>query len=130
MPASLRATLQRAADDFASGVLRALQSVPLEDIIDIQANGAGRLGLRGGSVTTRRRASKTASGRRSPEDIAKTTERIVALVKKHPKGIKAEEMKTKLGISQNEWVLPLKKALASKEIRKTGQKRSTRYFPR
>jgi len=56
------------------------------------------------------------------------TNNIVALVKKHPKGLRAEQIRAELGIAKKEWVRPLGLALDSKKLTKKGEKRSTTYF--
>jgi hypothetical protein len=54
---------------------------------------------------------------------------IVALIAKHPKGLRGEQIRKQLGIAKNHWMKPLAMALGSKKVRKTGEKRSTTYFP-
>jgi hypothetical protein len=79
------------------------------------------------------RASKRPRVRRSPAHLQKLADRIVAIVKAHPNGINAEDIKTKMGIRHGNvgakvFTKPLAVALASKEIRKSGIRRGTRYF--
>jgi hypothetical protein len=50
-------------------------------------------------------------------------------VAKHGKGIRGEQLRKELGIAKNQWMKPLEMALASKKLRKTGEKRATTYFP-
>jgi hypothetical protein len=52
----------------------------------------------------------------------------VTLVKKHPKGLRAEQIRKELGIEKREWMRPLEAALSSKSLTKKGEKRSTTYF--
>jgi hypothetical protein len=66
--------------------------------------------------------------RRSEKDIAAVADRIVALVKKHDKGLRAEQIRSQLGIAKKEWARPLEAALASKKLTKKGEKRATTYF--
>jgi hypothetical protein len=66
--------------------------------------------------------------RRSSGDIMKTADAIVSLLKKNPKGLRAEEIQKSLGLHRRETPRPIEKLLATKKIRKTGKKRSTRYF--
>jgi hypothetical protein len=56
-------------------------------------------------------------------------ESIVAHVQKHPRGVRAEQIRAALGIPKNAWMKPLSLALGSKKLKKTGKKRSTTYFP-
>jgi hypothetical protein len=57
------------------------------------------------------------------------TASIVALVNKHPKGLRAEQIRAELGIAKKEWMKPVGMALDSKKLTKKGAKRSTTYFP-
>lgn len=67
--------------------------------------------------------------RRAPEALAATTEDLAAHIAKHP-GAGIEEIARALGTPSRELFLPVKKLLAGKNIVTTGQKRSTRYFPK
>ena len=53
---------------------------------------------------------------------------VVALVAKHPKGLRAERIRAELGIDKREWMRPLGLALDSKKLTKKGEKRSTTYY--
>jgi hypothetical protein len=71
--------------------------------------------------------------RRSPLQLEKLANLIVAIVKDHPKGVNAEAIKTRMGIKHGNvgakvFTKPLGVALASKRIRKTGTRRGTTYF--
>jgi hypothetical protein len=135
---TLKASIQSLANEFASGVLAAIRGASLEEILE--GSGPARRG------PGRPRASVSSAGparapaparrarggkriRRSAKAIAGVTEQIVALVAKHPKGIRGEQVRKDLGIAKNHWMKPLGLALGSKKIRKTGEKRATLYFP-
>lgn len=68
--------------------------------------------------------------RRSPEDLAKVVDQIVAVLDKHPDGLRAEEIREAIGVSAKELPRPLGDALDGKRITKKGQKRATTYFAR
>jgi Fic family protein len=53
---------------------------------------------------------------------------IVSLLAKHPKGLRAEEIRSKLNLSKQEVPRPIADALAEKLITKKGEKRATTYF--
>jgi hypothetical protein len=53
--------------------------------------------------------------------------RIVGLLKQHPKGLRAEEIRSNLGLLSKEMPRPLKEALDSGRLGKSGQKRATTY---
>jgi hypothetical protein len=137
---SLRAAIESLANQFATGVLAAVRSASLEDILeagDPTRRGPGRPRRSVGSVdaapspvsSPTRRARGGKRLRRSAKDITSTSEKIVAHVGKHPKGIRGEQVRKDLGIAKNHWMKPLGMALESKKIRKTGEKRATVYFP-
>jgi hypothetical protein len=66
--------------------------------------------------------------RRSADDIAATLGNIVALLKAHPSGLRAEQIRKELDMLAKELPRPLAEGLASKALRKKGQKRATVYF--
>jgi len=66
--------------------------------------------------------------RRSASDLAKAKEQIISLLSKHPKGLRSEEIRSKLGLSKQEIPRPLADALTEKLITKKGEKRATTYY--
>jgi hypothetical protein len=66
--------------------------------------------------------------RRSTGDIATLIERIIDLVKQHPNGLRAEEIRRELSLQAKELPRPLGEALESGRLGKSGQKRATTYF--
>jgi hypothetical protein len=127
----LRSSIQSLAQAFAAGVLDAIRSSSLEDILAETTGetkrGPGRPRGNGGGGRPPSTSWKRLA-RRSAGDLAAVTESIVALVKKHPKGLRAEQIRAELGIEKREWVRPLALALDSKKLKKKGAKRSTTYF--
>jgi hypothetical protein len=126
----LRSSIQSLAQSFAAGVLKAIRASSLEDIL-AETSGARRgpgrpPGKRGPGRPPGSSSKRLA--RRSAKDIASVTESIVALVKRHPKGLRAEQIRAELGIAKREWMRPLETALASKKLTKKGAKRATTYF--
>ncbi len=65
--------------------------------------------------------------RRSPADIAKALGAVVALLKKSPKGLRAEQIRAVLKMESKEMPRVLKDGLAKKALKSKGQKRSTTY---
>ncbi len=65
--------------------------------------------------------------RRSPEEIAKALDAVVALVKKSKAGLRAEDIRQKLGLQSKEMPRILKEGLAKRKLRAKGQKRATTY---
>jgi hypothetical protein len=140
---SLRSQLDALAANFASQIIAALQAASLHELVS--ADGGNR------AVRNGRRAPVVAGGggqpdplptapksrgrsgrlrRRSPEEIAKTLERIVLLVKTHKNGMRAEEIRSKLGMESKEMPRILREGIAKKKFSTKGQKRATTYFAR
>ncbi|MBL8800528.1 MAG: hypothetical protein JNN27_00915 [Planctomycetes bacterium] len=66
-------------------------------------------------------------GKRTPEDVAKMGEVVVAYVAKNP-GQSVEQIKKALGVEKRDLQLPIVRMVAAKTLRTTGQKRGTRCF--
>jgi len=151
MSNALRNSIQHLAADFASAVLKAIRGASLEDILtESQATGATHAAVapRRGPGRPRRNpvaapasapaaapapaARKSARngrlGRRSPSDIANVVKRIVELLDSHPAGLRAEQIRTSLGLQSKELPRPITEALDSNKISKVGEKRATTYF--
>jgi len=145
MGTSLRQKLDQLASAFASGVLDAIRSASIEDLVGQSASSRPRpatrriaapvpapvrAGRRSGGGK-RAGAGKRAGGRlarRSANDIAEVTERMLGLLKGSPQGLRAEEIRQKLGLKANEMPRPLKEAVRSGRLGKSGRKRATTYF--
>lgn len=121
---TLLSRLQVLAFEFATGVLEAVVSSPLEEILGSRA--AGKVPTSKAPAATR--ASSGRLARRSDEDIAKVVERIVTLVKGNPDGLRAEQIREELGLEAKEIARPIADALSSRQIKKSGNKRATTYF--
>jgi hypothetical protein len=132
MSNSLRSKLSDLADSFANSVLDAIRSASLEELI----GDGGREPARARSAPTPKPASKPArsssSGgrlpRRSAEDIAQILDQVVALVKSHKEGLRAEQIRSELGMQAKEMPRVLKEGLVKRKLRSKGQKRATTYF--
>lgn len=73
-------------------------------------------------------ASKRKAGqKRSPDEISKTTDKLLAYITKNS-GQRIEEIAKGVGNSTKELTLPVKKLLNDKKISAKGEKRATRYF--
>jgi len=139
MSASLRDSIQRLAASFAAEVLGAIRGSSLEEILAETSGGARR-----GPGRPRRLGSALAAalgdgarpsggrggrlGRRSAVALERVVGRIVDLLSRNPKGLRAEQIRAELGLSAKELPRPIAKALESKRLRKVGQKRATTYF--
>ena len=137
---SLRTKLDALAAQFAADIMAAVHGSSLQDLMAAQGGGGvgakGRLGRpRGGGGQPDPLAvpmAKTGKGgrlaRRSSEDIAAALGDVVALVRKHAGGLRAEQIRTSLGLQSKEMPRVLKEGLATKMLSKKGQKRATVYF--
>jgi hypothetical protein len=67
--------------------------------------------------------------KRTPEDVAKMGEAVVAYVAKHP-GQSVEQIGKALGQKTKELALPIIRMIEAKKLRTTGERRATRYFVR
>jgi hypothetical protein len=134
MTASLRSRLGELASSFAASVVDAIRGASLSELM----SGASAH-VRGGASTgasawdgadaaapaRRRRAGRLP--RRSAKQIENVVERIVALLKQHPRGLRAEQIRQKLGVQSKELPRPLSEALAGGLIAKSGRRRATTY---
>ena len=130
---TLRATLNQLAAEFATSVLHAIRAASLEEILsETTGTRAERPRAMNAAPAARARGRKSGGrlGRRSATDIQGVVDQIVALLDKHPKGLRAEEIRSKLGLIAKELPRPIAEALAKRRISKQGQKRATTYFSR
>lgn len=72
--------------------------------------------------------AKSGGGKRDPKVIEALVGRVGAHVKAHP-GQGVEAIAKALNVGTRDITLPVTKLLASKVIKKKGQKRATKYFP-
>jgi hypothetical protein len=133
---SLGSALDSLAQSFASGVLAAIRGASIDDLL-AESGGAARRSAgrpaRGGTTGGSPKAKTTKDGRlarRSPEQISKAVDQVVALVRKSKTGLRSEEIKQALGLDRRELPRVLHEGLAKKKLRSKGAKRATRYFTR
>jgi hypothetical protein len=150
MPTSLHSSLNDLAQKFASDVLGAIRSASLGDLQAESGGGAVRRAPgrpKGSTTKTTSKASRATTpfkpskpagrtapagksvrlARRSPEDIAKTLDQVVALVKKSKTGLRSEEIRKALALDVREVPRVLKQGVSAKKLKSKGQKRATRY---
>ena len=72
-------------------------------------------------------AKRKAGQKRSPDEIARTTEKLLQYIAKNS-GQRIEEIAKAIGHSTKELTLPIKKLLSDKKIAAKGEKRATRYY--
>lgn len=110
------------AAEFAESLLEALRSASLSDIV------GGHPELPPARRTPPARQRSNARYRRSGTEINDLAKEIVDLCKKHPEGVKAEEMQAVLKVENRKLQRPIFLLLKRGAVKKTGQKRSTLYF--
>jgi hypothetical protein len=130
---SLRSNIQSLAATFADSVLAAIRGASLEDLLAESGvgppRGPGR--PRKSATTSAPSSSRRSSGRlarRSPEQIAKALDQVVALVKGKKDGLRAEQIRAALKMESKEMPRVLKEGLAKRKLKAKGQKRATTYF--
>ena len=147
---TLKTQIASLAETFSAGVLAAIRSASLEEILGGSASfakrGPGRPpkssngaaiarggGGQPGPVSAPTRAKRGKGGRlarRSPEQIAQVVESIVGALKKSADGMRSEQLQKLLKLDKKEISGPLAEALDGKKITKKGQRRATTYFAR
>jgi len=132
---TLHATLNALASQFAHDLLRALRAASLDDIIAETSTEHVKSARPQSTKVVGARAKNGKRIRRSPVQLQVLADHIVALVLKHPKGIRAEELKRAMGVAPGNvgakvFTKPLAVALASKRISKRGNRRATIYAAR
>jgi hypothetical protein len=149
MPSSnLHTRLNDLASSFTDGVLHAIRSASLDELLAESGGGrsapvgrrprAGGGGGGGGAAAVVAAAASpktktTRSGRlarRSPEQIAEAIDQVVNLVKKSKAGLRSEEIRKQLSLDVREVPRILRTAVASKKLKSKGQKRATTYSAR
>ncbi|MCC6999289.1 MAG: hypothetical protein IT370_32050 [Deltaproteobacteria bacterium] len=133
MNGRLEQRLQSITDGFVGELIslfRGLVDSTLDARVVVSAakgRGAGKAGkaasARGSS------AGSGKGGRRSPAETVALARKVAAFIARHPKGIRVEALGKAIGMKTAQLMLPIKKALAQKLIKRTGEKRATTYFP-
>jgi hypothetical protein len=137
--ATLRTKLDALASAFADQIIASLQGASLHELVGstdagrVVGNGRSRSGGGGGQpdpLSTPAKPSRKPGRlpRRSAEEVAKTLDKIVLLVKTQKAGLRAEEIRSKLGMQAKEMPRILKLGLSKKKLTSKGQKRATTYF--
>jgi hypothetical protein len=142
---TLQSQLQALAASFAEEILNVIRTGSIEDLQvgggwgssgrssrtdtpkAFGSSGAARKAVSERTATPPAKANGRLA-RRSADEIAATLDKIVLLVKTQKSGLRAEEIRTKLGLQAKEMPRILKDGLAKKKLTSKGQKRATTYF--
>ena len=103
---TLRFQLDALASSFASAVVEAIRGASLQELVEHEGGNGRRVAGGGGQPdplsVPKKRGKNGRLPRRSAEEIAATLNRIVLLVKTHKNGMRAEEIRSKLGMESKE----------------------------
>lgn len=138
---TLRSQIESLSAQFAASVLDALRSASIDELVEVAGRGGAAPARRGrprgtgaaapesaGASLGRRRGRGGRLGRRTQGDISRMIESIVDLLGKSSTGMRAEQIRSALGVEAKELPRPLAEAISSGRVTKTGQKRATTYF--
>jgi hypothetical protein len=138
--ANLRSQLNTLAASFANQIMAALQGASLHELVSSGDEGSVGNGRRarvvaGGdrepepiSTPPTRKGKNGRLARRPADEIAATLNKVVLLVKTQKNGLRAEEIRSKLGLLPKEMPRILKEGISTKKLTSKGQKRATTYF--
>jgi hypothetical protein len=128
---TLRTAIGDLASTFVARVLDSIRGANLEDLLgeaSIARRGPGRpKATPDGSTASARVTPSGRLKRRSPEEIAKALDEVVALVKRHKNGLRAEQIRAQLKMDRKEMPRVLQEGLSTKKLKSKGQKRATTY---
>ncbi len=131
---NLRSRLSDLASSFADSVVEVIRSSSLEELLSESGSRARPHSAEKPAKVAAVKAAKApraSSGRlprRSADDIAAELAKVVTLVQKNKDGLRAEQIRTELGLQAKELPRVLKEGLSSRLLRSRGQKRATTYF--
>jgi hypothetical protein len=121
---NLRSKLADLAAAFADSVVDAIRSASLHELLQETSHPrAHRIDAKGFGAARSGRLP-----RRSADEITAVLDEIVGLVSKHKDGLRAEQIRSELGLQAKELPRVLKEGLMTKKLRSKGQKRATTYF--
>ena len=138
---NIQSQIQILARSFVDQVIEILRGASLRDLVSHEGGTGGALpnGRVGRSTAppavaapspTPSRAPRSTGRlpRRSASEIEAALDKIVALLKKNKEGLRAEEIRSSLGMRSTEMPRILKEGLSTKKLTSKGQKRATTYF--
>lgn len=131
---SLRTAIGDLASTFVAVVLDSIRGARLDDLLAEAGTGV-RWGPERpkatpdeGRASPRARRAPVVSRDALPREIAKALDEVVALVKKHKGGLRAEQIRVHLKMDRKEIPRVLKEGLSTKKLKSKGQKRATTYM--
>jgi hypothetical protein len=133
MPSTLRNRLNDLAASFSTGVLDAIRGASLEELLSESSGGKSRARLPAAagpapSAAPSRRRRSGRLPRRSAGDISQAVDKIVGLLSDNPAGLRAEQIRQRLGLQAKELPRPLREGIEGGQLSKVGRKRATTYY--
>lgn len=122
MPNNLRDQLSSLASSFTDGVLAAIRSASLEDLL----NESGRRPARGRAAGAPAKSNGRLQ-RRSAADIQAALGKVLGLLKGKKGGLRSEQIRAVLKFDKRELPRVLHEGLKAKKLKAKGQKRATVY---
>ena len=128
---NLHSAIHDLAQSFTSAVLDAIRAASLDDLHVDGARVSSPRTARGSAhadpLHTPVRKPAGRLPRRSHEEIAKTLDQVVGLVKASKTGLRSEEIRAALKLDKREMPRVLGQGLQMKKLKSKGQKRGTVY---
>lgn len=119
-------TLESVVSEFVEKIRELARRDAQAEVLRVLSGQLGNTSPRRPRAPRRGRAPK--GGKRSPAALDAMTAKILAVVKSSP-GLRVEQIGEKVGAGAKELALPMKRLLAEKKVKKTGERRGTKYFP-
>lgn len=138
MPISLQSALALISDEFAQKVFEVIRTAFVAELSHVSASTRAAPVARVEAAPPNSTAAKVVRvgpkaaakrgrlERRSSESIARSLDGIVALLRRKP-GLRSEEIQKTLGIARNEIARPIALGISTGALRKSGEKRATKY---
>ena len=126
--------IEKLTNDYTKALEALVREQVLEDTRDKMVgffmNGTAKAAKTKSRKAAATNGKKKIGAKRSPKALEQLQERIFEAIQKNP-GSTSEQLATRLRIKRTKAMsLPLKKLAEEKLIRKTGERRSTQYFPK
>lgn len=137
---SFQSQIQNLAASFVDQVVSAIRGASLQELLAPggrevasirKARSITEDATPQGSVPATTRRSARSPGRlprRSADEIKAGLGTIVSLLQKHKEGLRAEQIRSSLGLQSKEMPRILKEGISTRVLRSKGQKRATTYF--
>jgi len=120
--------LEELAVSFASRVVAAARQATIADLLETARKGTSRPLPAEPVVAARRPAAPPGRlRRRSLEDVERALGEVVRLLESSRGGLRAEQIRSQLGLDRREIPRLLKQGLETKRLVAKGQKRATTY---